>query len=359
MAAAVRKDERADQRRLPSWMLSALFHVALFTLLIWWVPFSPLRPAIGNGLTGGEIGVIIQGGGDFREPGGGVGANVGLAAVESDEGPSVVRDALSPKNAVPDSPDLPSFAAALPQIESRPGVSPGSAMPSVLPDQKALLKGSGSGRLKGKGDGRGTGSGTGTGAGLGAGNGILGTSFMGVSDNATRVVYVIDASASMSSHNAIGQAKGALIASLNSLDSGQQFQIIFYNEEPKVMSLKNAPKKPLYFATDHNKIEAHQFVQGIPPDGGTVHLLAIMQALKYSPEVMYVLTDSGEPRLSAGELDEIKRRNGSRTHIHCIEFGIGPALRGETGNFLQKLAHDNDGVCRYVDITAAARRTAD
>jgi hypothetical protein len=122
------------------------------------------------------------------------------------------------------------------------------------------------------------------------------------------------------------------------------------------MSLKSTPKKSMYFATDLNKNQAHQFIQQVQPDAGTEHLAAIKLALSFTPEVMYVLTDSGDPKLTPRELAEIEKRNGGRTRIHCIEFGVGKELNGDTSNFLKKLAQQNGGAHRYVDIMDAVRK---
>jgi Ca-activated chloride channel family protein len=179
---------------------------------------------------------------------------------------------------------------------------------------------------------------------------------MGVKDHGTRVVFVVDASGSMLQHQAMNAAKEALVSSISSLEAGQQFQVIFYNEIPRTMTLRSAPKKQLYFATDVNKQGARQFINQIQPDLGTHHFDAIILGLSFSPEVMFVLTDSGQPELTPRELADINRRNAGRTRIHCIEFGVGPELKGAGSNFLVRLAERNGGTHRYVDVTQFSRR---
>lgn len=173
-------------------------------------------------------------------------------------------------------------------------------------------------------------------------------SFFGASDRGERVVYVLDSSGSMSNHNAIIVAKQRLLASLSRLQSTQQFQVIFYNTTPYEMPDRNGRTK-LFWATSVNRTLARQFVEGIQPAGGTRHMRALQAALKYSPDVIFFLTDADQPRLSAGELADIRRRNNGRTRIHCIEFGEGRSYGLE--NFLKRLAEQNGGTYRYVDVT--------
>jgi Ca-activated chloride channel family protein len=232
------------------------------------------------------------------------------------------------------------MSAPLPRQESLPAIGPGSLQPGLgIPDPQSLIKSSG----------------TGTGQAAEAG-GIPGAAFMGVKDNATRVVFIVDSSGSMQQHRAMDAAKAALVSSISSLEAGQQFQVIFYNEFPRTMTLRSAPRKQLYFATDFNKQWARQFINQIQPDLGTHHLDAIKLGLSFGAEVMFVLTESGDPQLTPRELAEIERRNAGRTRIHSIEFGVGPELKGAGLNFLVKLANQNDGTHRYVDVTQFSRR---
>lgn len=338
MAAASMKDWLSGNRLLPSWVLSGLFHAALVALLLWLMPYYNSRPPVGDSdEPTREIGIFVKERGDLIEPN--QANNSDRQVATNDDAAPLQRDPLTPQKAIP---DTPAITSPLPQAENVPAIGPGAALGQQgLPDPKDIIKSA-----------PGTGA-TGSGANSG---GIPGTSFMGIKDKGSRVVFVIDASGSMYHHNAIAKAKAALVASLNGLDPGQQFQIIFYSETPRVMALKSTPKRQMYFATDLNKTAAHQFIQGIQPDAGTEHLSAIKLGLSFSPEVMYVLTDSGDPKLTPRELDEIHKRNGGRTRIHCIEFGIGKELNGDSSNFLKKLARQNDGTHRYVDVIEIMRK---
>ena len=71
-------------------------------------------------------------------------------------------------------------------------------------------------------------------------------------------------------------------------------------------------------------------------------------ALRLKPDVVFLLTDGGDPELNQGQLQWIHQQAGNRTVIHCLEFGKGPLQ--ESDNFLMKIAQQNGGVYRYVDM---------
>src|SRR5581483_2387017 len=103
----------------------------------------------------------------------------------------------------------------------------------------------------------------GGGNGAGGGGGIGGVEFFGISQRATRVVYAIDASGSMMNNHAMQAAKGALVASLQSLSSAQQFQVIFFEDHPRLLRLTNERDPTLAFATDSNKVKARQEIAAV------------------------------------------------------------------------------------------------
>lgn len=331
------KDWLGTNRLAPSWVLSLVLHASLIWFALWLAPIWE-RPPVGDAdEPARQIGIFVKTEGPLVEPQ--EGTSEDTETPSDDTANPLASDPLTPPSAVPE--NL-SNVPPLPQASEIPAIGPGNAAAnSGLPDPRELVKPSKSGT-----------GGTGT----KPGGGLPGASFMGIKDEGTRVVYVVDSSGSMYQHRAMYAAKAALTASLQNLDAAQQFQIIFYNESPRLMSLKSAPKKQLYFATDVNKNAARQFINGINPDLGTQHLDAIKLGLSLGPEVMFVLTDSGDPVLTPRELDEIRQRNRGRTRIHCIEFGVGKELAGETGNFLKKLARQNEGTHRYVDVTEFSRK---
>ncbi len=178
------------------------------------------------------------------------------------------------------------------------------------------------------------------------------TSFFGIRDNGTRFVYVLDASASMYG-NPIREAKSELISSVEGLEVTQQFQVIFYNQTPRELTLRGAKKTSLYWASSINKTLARQDIGNVGTGGGTDHMLALQQALQLKPDVLFFLTDADSP-LNVGQLDKIKRSNKGRSRIHCIEFGQGPELN--TSIFLKRLARQNGGTYHYRDVDEFERR---
>ena len=179
------------------------------------------------------------------------------------------------------------------------------------------------------------------------------TSFFDIRAKGTRFVYIVDHSGSMGFYGQLRVAKAELMASLQSLDSTQQFQIIFYNSGMREMTLRGQPAS-LWWGTDINRTLAYQFIRGVTADGGTAHMPAIRKALSYRPEHIFLLTDADQPMLSKPNLEEIKRINKGRTQIHSIEFGEGGFLGIE--NHLGRLSRQNGGTYRYRDVTKFGKR---
>lgn len=179
------------------------------------------------------------------------------------------------------------------------------------------------------------------------------TSMFGATAEGYKFVYVLDRSASMG-----GDAKIALNAvrsefakSLQPLDSIHQFQIVVYNERPKVFNPSGTDGR-LPFASEQNKERAIRYLSTVTPDGGTRHDDALKTALRLQPDAIFFLTDGDKPELSDGAIEEISRRAAGIT-IHAIEFGIGPA---KEGGFLAKLAKENRGRHVYVDLLQQAAK---
>lgn len=349
----------ADRLAIPSWLVSLLFHCGVLALLA--VSFRQPR-LIGNPNADPQAaGVYFESGGDDipGPPGGGSGevtATIDSPDAEGTadaEGTDSSFDDLKVEETPPVKLDLPPVSALR--------IKPGTGMPveTSAHDARQMFKSSsalsrrggvlslGSGTADG-GSGGGTGGGSGDGVGNGSGkNG--GTSFFGQRATGVRFLYLLDASGSMQDYNALGVAKAELLASLAQLDTEQQFQVIFYSE--RCYPMDHPDGRSQYFtATDINRTKASQFVRGISPLEGTRHLEALLMALNYKPDVIFFLTDAGEPRLSAGDLDKIRKRNGEKSQIHTIEFGKHANLNIDS-NFLKRLARENRGGYVYRDIT--------
>ena len=80
-------------------------------------------------------------------------------------------------------------------------------------------------------------------------------------------------------------------------------------------------------------------------------MAALKRALACKPDVIFFLTDADEPKMSNGNLAEIKRlaRDAGGVQINTIEFGVGEKISPD-GNFIQRLAQDNGGQYIYFNV---------
>ncbi len=377
-----------DNRKsaLPSWVVSCLMHVVLYVAIV----FSMHHWGAGPGGLGSsqflQVGLLTNDGdgGDGVEIGtvGDKGAGLGGQALPGESG-LANPDGVAPSAGEAAAPSEAALAAlvgqSLDQLEGsraasvvpngtgsasgdeRTGNSSAFALPPSV-GSTALLDGlGGRGGRNGNGTGgafgtnglgsagAGLGSGLGTGTGkAGAGGGRGGTSFFEINAKGSRFVYVIDHSGSMATYNQLPAAKAELWASLQSLDSAQQFHILFYDDTLREFRIGSG-KPSLVWANEINKGLARQFLAEVQPDGGTDHMLALEAALRLKPDHIFLLTDADEPQMSAAQRQKIKQRNGSKSRIHCVEFGKGGDLGVPT--FLKQLAIENGGTYRYCDIT--------
>jgi hypothetical protein len=165
-------------------------------------------------------------------------------------------------------------------------------------------------------------------------------------------VYVIDCSGSMVAHNAMEAARYELISSLGTLKRTQQFQIVFYNIEQKWLKAPGKAGFQFLAANEANLRLARTFIADMQPDGGTSHPPALALGLSLQPDVLFFLTDGGEPGLRDTEMAEIHRANTGRTRIHCVQFASGSETTAATADsFVRKLAQENDGEYVYRDVT--------
>jgi hypothetical protein len=173
------------------------------------------------------------------------------------------------------------------------------------------------------------------------------TSVFGVEGKGSKFIYVFDRSASMEGRP-LAAAKKQLLESLQSLDSVQQFHIIFFNTKTQSFDISSGGRR-IAFASERNKKLAANFVGGITADGGTDLMYALRDALNFAPDVIFFLTDADDP-MSPSEMAELARANRRvQASICVIEFGKNPAPT--PNDFLARLAHDNGGQYGYVDTT--------
>jgi hypothetical protein len=172
--------------------------------------------------------------------------------------------------------------------------------------------------------GSGSGGGTAPWGVPGGGGGLLPKSnFFGTGGNATKVIYLCDASGSMLS--VFGALKQQLKESVNALDvtAGQEFNIIIFSDDncfPLFKDPSNPKMGAMQIASAENKKLAMDFIDNAVSTGGTQPLPAIREALREKPELLYVLTDGFDQIANFDDvLNAFKIGNpDGKMHINCI-----------------------------------------
>ncbi len=108
-------------------------------------------------------------------------------------------------------------------------------------------------------------------------------------------VFVVDRSNSMGGEGlgALALAEREFNRALTALEPTHKFQIVAYHHNRVFFG-----ERELVAATDANKRRVSQFMRGLAAFGGTDHLMALTAALSFDPDVVFLLTDGGDPRLT-------------------------------------------------------------
>jgi hypothetical protein len=315
-------------RPLPAWALSVVTHVTLAVILGLTIRAVPRGAAVEPDR---GVGIVLSqkthGQREyFHEPGD---ADSDSPSVSNDAAPQSLAEALpSPTH------PLTEMSGVLPAGEE--SLSAGANLTDALPGADGLTSGPARPRDFGGG---------------------VQTSVFGVAGQGSKFVYVFDRSSSMEGFEGrpMEAARNELIASLGDLREVHQFQIIFYNDRVTICNAAPGLTPRLLYGNERDRSLALEFVRGMRGAGGTRHFDALMTALRMAPDVIFFLTDAGEPRLSVAEMDEIRRENRRYgASINTIEFGVGPF--SGLDNFLVELAEQNSGRHGYVDVTRLKTR---
>ena len=164
-------------------------------------------------------------------------------------------------------------------------------------------------------------------------------------------VFVIDRSASMGAGGlgAIGAAAKELAAQLTSLTADQKFQVVAYNQSSVYFT-----GRELIPATDENKAKLVKFIGELGDYGQTEHERGLLAALRLQPDVIFLLTDGGDPHLRPGQITFLAEQAAGQTSVHCLQFGTGTADAIPADHFLRRLAAETGG--SYGFIAVAGRR---
>ena len=159
-------------------------------------------------------------------------------------------------------------------------------------------------------------------------------------------VFVIDRSKSMGGQglNALVAAQQQITQSLAGLKENHRFNIIAYHHRPTYFQAGN----DMSTYNKSNIKNVNDFFNGLAAFGGTDHEMGIIAALRYKPDIIFFLTDGGDPYLNQAQISDLRKYCGGRTSIYSVQFGFGPLP--EKQNFMRRLAEDTGGHFHYVDM---------
>ena len=123
-----------------------------------------------------------------------------------------------------------------------------------------------------------------------------------------------------------------------------KFQVAIFNHDVEIFENGEA----LIDVNLENKARIVRYLRSVVADGGTRPELALENALRLKPDVVFFLTDADE-ELSEAALEAIQtaRRRFNVKQICVVEFGRGSQPRKKT---FRRLAGENGGVYVFRDI---------
>ncbi len=172
-------------------------------------------------------------------------------------------------------------------------------------------------------------------------------SLFGTTAEGRSFVFAIDHSQSMGGDGlgAISAAAKELAKQVTSLTEEQKFQVVSYNQSATFFTTRE-----LIPATGENKDSLVRFVANLVAAGPTEHERGLRAALSLKPEVIYLLTDGGDPHLKPAQIAAIVEQAGTRTTIHCLHFGKTKSDAGANDHFLRRLAAATGGNYAFVPM---------
>ncbi len=170
--------------------------------------------------------------------------------------------------------------------------------------------------------------------------------FYGTGGNARKIIYIVDASGSLI--DSLPFVIQELKDSISGLSDQQQYSIIFFQAgdpievPPKGWKTANAEIKRL--TMDWISLESAHII----PRGKTDPIKAIQMAIRYKPELVFVLSDNitgrGEYEVDRAELLKfLKDNTDPKTKINTIQF-----LYPDSLNTLKDIAAQHGGIYKFV-----------
>lgn len=179
------------------------------------------------------------------------------------------------------------------------------------------------------------------GGGAGAGPRV---SFIGVGGNARRIVYLVDASGSMT--DAVDRLKAALVSSIDKLVPLQEFNVVVFRDEDVLVLNRGG----LVRATAANKQKAFQWVaDNYYVSGKTDPMPAIKTSFGLRPELLYVLTDGFDQIASFDDLKAEFRRHNAANAVKVNTLLIRSRNEPELERVMKDIADANGGVFKAVE----------
>jgi hypothetical protein len=167
--------------------------------------------------------------------------------------------------------------------------------------------------------------------------------FMGISGNATKVVYICDASGSMM--DVFPRVRYELHQSVDVLRPMQGFNVIFFSDADLIA----LSKTDLVMANPQNKRRAFELSEKMAAAGTTDPLPAIRLAFSQKPELIYVLTDGFDQVVSFDAVIEEFRKLNADKKVKVNTILIRGAADPELERVVKTIATENGGICKIVD----------
>ncbi len=142
------------------------------------------------------------------------------------------------------------------------------------------------------------------------------TACFGVKATGSRIVYVIDSSASMGPRGTLTAACEEVLRSASSLSKESKFQVIVYNSQPRPL----IPSKPYWMEPTQQILEeSWQNMKRLRAEGRTEHRRALLRALALGPHTLFFVTDAES--LTSQDVNAVVSANRKRCRMHVLHLG--------------------------------------
>jgi hypothetical protein len=140
-------------------------------------------------------------------------------------------------------------------------------------------------------------------------------SFFGIKASGKRFVFVVDTSGSMHENDRYLRCRQELWNSISAMKYGQQYLIIFFNNNPHPM-----PENRLVDAKPDQLSRTAKWLLGIGPGGGTHPWESLKRAFIMKPDAIYLLTDGEFDPAIVAKVDRIQPETKKKIPVHTIAF---------------------------------------